>query len=54
MSTAAGGSAGAGGASATGTAPVGTSAGNALFIPSAVWVLLTTAFAGAFGFVLGF
>jgi uncharacterized membrane protein YgcG len=54
MSTAAGGSAGAGGASATGTAPVGTSVGNALFIPSAVWVLLTTAFAGAFGFVLGF
>jgi hypothetical protein len=49
--TGAGGS--AGGASAT--VPVsGTSAGNALFVPSAVWALLTTAFAGALGFALVF
>jgi len=49
--TGAGGS--AGGASAT--VPVsGTSAGNALSVPSVVWALLTTAFAGALGFALVF
>ena len=54
MPTGAGGSAGVGGASATGAVPVGTSVGNVVFIPSAVWTLLTSAFVGAFGFAIVF